>query len=427
MNELQNKKQNIFKRLLKSIGPGFVTGAADDDPSGIGTYSQTGVMFGFSQLWIALFTYPFMVAVQEMCGRIGMVTGRGLSGVIKKNYSKKLLYSAVFILLIANVINIGADLSAMASSAQLFVNLPYVFWLVVITMGTLLLEIFVPYPVYSKFLKILTLSLLSYVATAFIIKQDWAIIFWSTIVPNISFTKEYLLNMAAFLGTTISPYLFFWQADEEVEEEIVNHQITDIGVGVPKINDSDIKQMRIDTASGMFFSNTITFFIMVTVASTLGLSGIKSIDTAAQAASALKPLAGDFAFVLFAIGIIGVGLLAVPVLAGSAAYAISEAFDWKLGLGKKFGQAHGFYIVIALATIFGLAINFLSIGPITMLYYAAALNGVLAPPLMIFILMISNNKKILGERVNGKWTNILGWVITAIMSFVAIALIISLA
>ena len=419
------ERQSFLKKLLGALGPGFITGAADDDPSGIATYSQTGVLFGFSQLWVALFSYPFMTVIQEMCGRIGMVTGMGLAGVIRKEYSKKILALSVLLLLIANTINIGADLGAMASSVQLLLPIPFIVLLIGITIFTLFLEVLVPYPTYARYLKYLTLSLLAYVITAFVIKENWSVILHSTFVPHIVWSKAYLMNIAAFLGTTISPYLFFWQADEEVEEEIVHHQIRGMGKGIPKVRPADLQQMRIDTAAGMFFSQFITFFIIVTVASALGTTGI-TINTAADAASALRPLAGNFAFLLFTLGILGTGLLAVPTLAGSAAYALSETFNWSVGLSKKFKEAHGFYGIITLSMLVGLLVNFTPIGPITMLYYAAMLNGVLAPPLMILILRIANNKKILGARVNSPISNWLGWFVTIIMSAVAIGLLISL-
>lgn len=419
------KKISKFKKLLKIVGPGFISGAADDDPSGIATYSQTGAQFGYSQLWTALFSYPFMVAIQEMCGRIGLVTGNGLAGVIKKNYSKKILYFSVMLLLIANTINIGADLGAMASSAQLLLGIPFAVWLIIMTVVTLLLEIFVPYPTYAKFLKYLTFSLLAYVIVVFIVKQDWKAIAISTFLPNFSWNETYLLNIVAILGTTISPYLFFWQADEEVEEEIEHHKIEAIGVGKPKINKRDIKAMRLDTLVGMFFSNIVMFFIIATSASTLGVNGISNIETADQAAQALRPLAGDFAYLLFALGIIGTGLLAVPILAGSASYALSESFNWKAGLSKKFRDAHGFYGVITLATLVGLLVNFTPIKPFQMLYYTAILNGVCAPPLIIIILLIANNKKIMGKYTNNKLSNVLGIIIAVVMSLAALGLLYS--
>lgn len=411
-----------IKKLLRKLGPGFITGAADDDPSGIATYAQTGVQFGYTQLWAAPFSFPFMTVIQEMCGRVGMVTGKGLSGVIRQNYPKSILYIAVFLLLLANTINIGANLGAMASSAQLLLGIPFVFWLVGMTIFTLLLEVFVPYPTYAKFLKYLALSLFAYIITVFFVKQDWSSIFTSTIIPSFSWNKEYLLNIVAILGTTISPYLFFWQADEEVEDEIVHHKIRSMGKGIPKINRQDIREMRFDTVAGMFFSNVVMFFIIVTFASTLGGQGLASIETADQAAQALRPFAGDFAFLLFAAGIIGTGLLAVPILAGSASYAIAEAVGWKAGLYRRFTQAHGFYGIITLATLLGLLINFTPIKPFQMLYYTAVLNGICAPPLIILILLIANNKKIMGKHTNSLFSNILGITIAVIMAAAAIGL-----
>lgn len=423
MKTKTQKKESSFKRFLKSFGPGFITGASDDDPSGIATYSQTGAQFGYQQLWTALFSFPFMTVVQEMCGRIGLVTGKGLSGVMKKFYSKKVLYFSVFLLVIANTINIGADLGAMASSAQLILGIPFIFWLIFMTIVTLLLEVFVPYPTYAKVLKYLTFSLLSYVIVAFVIKQDWSKISYATFIPNISFDKNIVMNIVAILGTTISPYLFFWQADEEVEEEIERGEIKGIGIGKPKFTARDIKNMRMDTVIGMFFSNLVMYFIIVTCASTLFTNGITQIETADQAAQALRPFAGDFAYLLFTLGILGTGFLAVPVLAGSASYALSEAVNWNAGLSKKFNEAHGFYGVITLATLVGLLVNFTPIKPFQMLYYTAVFNGVCAPPLLIVILLIANNKKIMGKHVNGKFSNVMGILITIIMSIAAIALL----
>ena len=404
-----------IKKIFKKIGPGFITGASDDDPSGIATYSQTGAKFGYTQLWLIPFCYPFMVAIQEMCGRIGMVTGKGLSGVLRQHYPKWAVYIATSLLLIANIVNIGADLGAMAASAQMLLGLPYAFWIILMAGIILSLEIFVQYKVYSKILMYLTLTLFTYFITALIVKQDWGLILRDTIIPRFTLSKDYIFNMVAFFGTTITPYLFFWQADEEVEEEIVEHKIVAIGAGIPRVTRYDVKNMRYDTIFGMLFSQIMTFMIVVTTASTLFSNGITNINTASDAAQALRPLAGDFAYLLFALGIIGTGLLAVPVLSGSAAYAVSEAMGWKSGLGKKFKEVRGFYGVIIVSTLIGLLIDFIGIDPIKALYYAAAINGLLSPPLMIFILLIGNNKKIMGKYVNKRLSRILTWIIIGVM------------
>jgi NRAMP (natural resistance-associated macrophage protein)-like metal ion transporter len=417
---------NKIRGWLNILGPGFITGAADDDPSGIGTYSQTGAQFGYSQLWTMLFALPFMIAIQEMCGRIGMVTGRGLAGVIKRHYSRKVLAVAISLLLVANAVNIGADLGAMGASAQLLVGGSLAGWIIAMTFVTLLLEIFVSYHVYARVLKYFTLSLLAYVVTMFIVKQPWGRILYSTLVPRISFTKDYLLNIVAIIGTTISPYLFFWQANQEVEEAIDQKRLKSMERGKPRFSKRNLLRGQQDTAIGMTFSNVIAFFIIATTASTLGAHGMTSIETAAQAAEALRPLAGRFTSALFALGIIGTGLLAVPVLAGSASYAVAEAAGWRAGLYKTVDQAHGFYGVITLATLLGLLVNFTDIPPFKMLYYTAVLNGIAAPPLMVFILLIANNRAVMGKNCNGWLGNILGWTITVIMSLCSIALFASL-
>jgi NRAMP (natural resistance-associated macrophage protein)-like metal ion transporter len=425
------KRLGSVAKWLKVLGPGFITGAADDDPSGIGTYSQTGAQFGYGQLWTMLFVLPFMIAIQEMCGRIGIVTGQGLAGVIKQNYSRKILYACVGLLLVANAINIGADLGAMAASAGMLLGGPFAAWVIGMTFFTLVLEIFVSYHVYARYLKYLTLSLFAYVLTLFVVKQPWGEILYSTVVPQVSVSRDYLLNIVAIIGTTISPYLFFWQADQEVEEAIDKHRprATDskhVDTAKTRAAEQRMTRLRQDTATGMCFSNLVAFFIIATTASTLGAHGIRNIETAEQAAEALRPLAGNFAFVLFALGIVGTGLLAVPVLAGSASYAIAEAAGWKAGLYKKLDQAHGFYGVITLATLLGLLVNFTPIQPFKMLYYTAVLNGVAAPPLMVLILLIGNNKRIMGRHRNGRRGNILGWVITLAMGVAAIGLVVSL-
>lgn len=415
-----------LKKFFSLLGPGFVTGAADDDPSGIATYSQTGAMFGYSQLWTALFTFPFMAVVQEMCGRIGLITGKGLTGVIKKHYSSRILMGTVILLFLANIINIGADLGAMAESLTLFLPIPYTVLLMFVTVLSLSLQVIIPYHTYAKYLKYLTLTLFAYVITVFIVKQDWQNIAHNTFVPHIEYSKEYIMNIIAILGTTISPYLFFWQASQEVEEEVKDHRLRAMDIGIPTFSKRNLKDMRTDTITGMLFSNIVMFFIIATTASTLNLNGITEIETAAQAAEALRPLAGDVTFALFAVGIVGTGLLAVPVLAGSAAYALAEAFKWKTGLSKTAFQAPKFYLVIAVAMVVGFFINYTNIPPFKLLYYTAILNGVCAPPLLFLILKIANDKSVMRKHVNSFAINVAGYTITIVMAGAAILLVSSL-
>lgn len=416
----------FLKKLWSHVGPGFITGASDDDPSGIATYSQTGAQFGYSQLWTSFFTIPFMIAIQEICGRIGIVTGKGIAKITKKLYPRQVVVVIVMILLVANVVNIGADLGAMASAGELLLGIPFWEWLVGIVVINCLLIVFIPYKKYAQVLKYLTFFLLIYVFVTFAVNQDWSKILYSTIVPNFSFSRQYIMNIVAILGTTISPYLFFWQADEEVEEEVMEKKLATSMNGKPKFNVRDIRNMRLDTAFGMVFSNVITFFIIATTASTLHVNGITNIETATQAAEALRPIAGNLTFILFALGILGTGFLAVPVLGASASYAVSESFGWKTGLFRKFKQAPQFYLIIIGATILGAFVNFLPIKPFQLLYYTAILNGVAAPPLMILIMLVANNKKVMGENRNGLLTNIGGWGITIIMSIASIVLLVSL-
>lgn len=412
-----------IKKFLKILGPGFITGASDDDPSGIGTYSQTGAMFGLTQLWTALFTFPLMTVVQEMCGRIGLVTGHGLAGVMKRHYSKPILYVSVFLLVAANTINIGANLGAMAASAQLLIDIPFIILLLFMTALILILEIFVSYKTYVNILKYLAMSLLAYIGAAFVVKVDWVSVFKSTLIPHIEFSREYLMNIVAIFGTTISPYLFFWQANEEVEEQIAHHKLRRLGAGVPHVTPKDISHLRIDTVVGMFFSNVTMWFIIITTGTVLHANGITNIESAHQAAEALRPIAGDFAFVLFATGIIGTGLLSVPILSGAASYAVAESFNWRAGLYLKLRKAHGFYGVITIATIVGLLINFLGFNPIQTLYYTAVINGIVAPPLIVMIFLIANNKDIMRGRVNNRLQNVLAVITIVVMSASALALL----
>lgn len=416
-------KNKTVKKLLHIFGPGFITGAADDDPSGIATYAQAGVLFGYKQLWLAPFSFPFMATMQEMCGRIGLVTGKGLAGVMKLHHGRAVLYGAVGLLVLANTINIGADLGAMAASAQLIIPLPYPVLLISLTLLTVALEVFVPYKAYTQYLKYLAFSLFAYIGVAFMVDQDWSAIFWSTIIPHIVYSKEYSMNLVAVLGTTISPYLFFWQASQEVEEAVAHERISAIGNGTPQINGDDISAMQGDTLFGMFFSNLIMFFIMLTVASTLGRAGITSIETADQAAQALQPLAGQWAALLFALGIVGTGLLAVPILAGSVAYAVAEIAGWAEGLSLTYRQAPGFYGVIAAVTLLGLLVDISSVPPFVLLYYAAVLNGIITPLLVVLLLYIANNKKIMGRYTNSRLSNVLGIAVAIGMGVAVCALV----
>lgn len=412
-------KKLDFKRFFKKIGPGFITGAADDDPSGIGTYAQTGAVFGYRQLWLAFFSVPFMVAIQEMCGRIGLVTGKGLAGALRARYGRTLLSVAVLLLFLANVVNIGADLGAIASSVSLVFGGGVALWLWAAVFVVLILQIYIPYPTYARILKYLTFSLFSYVAVLFIVKADWGVILSSTFWPRFVLSKEFAMNVVAFLGTTISPYLFFWQSDEEVEEEVAKGKIRAMGKGIPKVTRQDLRDMRADTVLGMVFSNLVSFFIIATTAATLHAQGIFSIETADQAAAALEPIAGPFAYLLFALGIVGTGLLAIPVLAGSASYALSEAVGWSEGLGKTFSKARGFYTAIIVATFLGLLVNFSGVPPFKMLYYSAVLNGLCAPPLIFMIIALANDRKTMGSRTNSRNSNAWGIAIGMLMTIAA--------
>ncbi len=410
-----------IKKYLKSLGPGWVTGASDDDPSGIGTYSVAGARFGFSPLWTMLFSIPLMYGVQEMCARIAQVTGRGLAGVVRKHYSKRTLAFLVLLLLFANTINIAADISAMAAAMNLLVPAPILLWAILFTVITLAMEIFVSYATYSKYLKFLTFSLFVYVGVAFAVQIDWLSVLHHIVVPDIKFTKEYITLLVGILGTTISPYLFFWQSSSEVEEEVAMGRKT--LAQRQGATTEEIKTMRGDVLSGMIFSNIIAFFIILTAGAVLFPNGT-IINTAADAAQALGPIAGEFSSLLFALGIIGTGMLAIPVLAGSASYALSEAFGWKTGLYRKLRDAHGFYGVITIAVVLGLLINVIGVDPIAMLIFAAVLNGIIAPIVLVFILRIGNNKKIMGRWKNDRLSNFLGRLTVGIMGSVIALMVI---
>lgn len=409
---------------LKALGPGLITGASDDDPSGIGTYAQTGAQFGYAQLWTALFTFPLMAGIQEICARVALHTGTGLADLIRRNYPKPVLVFCVSLLFISNTVNIGADLGAMAASCQMLIGFPFFVWLIAITIISTLLEIFVEYKRYSKLLRFLTFSLLAYVLVVFASPQHWGQVLQRTFVPTVQLNKDYLLNIVAVLGTTISPYLFFWQANQEVEEMIEEGKVT--RAARKKVTKLELKWMRTDVISGMLFSNLIMWFIMATTASTLFPQGIVNIDSATKAAEALKPISGNFAYLVFTAGIVGTGLLAVPVLAGSAAYAIAETFSLREGLYLKLRQAPGFYGVIIFSTLIGFAINLTGINPIRALYYTAVLNGIVAPPLLIIIMLIGSNHIIMKDKVNNRLSNTLGWITTGAMTVAALALLLSI-
>lgn len=410
---------------LEKLGPGLISGAADDDPSGIATYSQTGAQYGTSLLWLAAWTLPLMGIIQEMCGRIALVTGRGLAANIKSIYSRKALYFCTILLFIANTLNIGADLGAIAKAIQLIIpRSSFIFLIVIVGLVGLLLQIYIPYKKYAKVLKWLVITLFSYIATGFIIHMDWHTLFVDGIIPHITFSKTQILLITAILGTTISPYLFFWETSQEVEEQIVEGKVT---VKERKgTTDKEVKQMRVDVWTGMFLSNLVMFFIIAVCANTLFAHGITNINTASDAALALRPFAGQFATTLFAIGIIGTGMLAIPVLAGSTAYAISESFGWKEGLYRKLSQAKAFYAIISISIAIGILLNFIGIDPIKALIYSAIGNGIVAPIILVFIVHISGSKRIMGRYKNSAWGNALGWLITILMSITALAAIYSL-
>ncbi|MDB5260100.1 MAG: putative family Mn2+/Fe2+ transporter [Candidatus Nomurabacteria bacterium] len=411
--------KNVLKRIKKAFGPGVITGIADDDPSGIATYAQTGAVFGLTQLWLALYCIPFMISVQEMCGRIGMVTGKGITTLIKSHYSKPVLFLAITLLSIANVVNIGADVGAMSQALAIISPLSFGVGIFIFTIFTIFTAIYIPYKIYVKCLKWFALSVLAYVFVAFMINHDWVLIFKALVIPNFHWEKEYLINIMAMLGTTISPYLFFWQANEEIEEEIETNKLEEFGKGTPKVTRNDLKQMRTDTVIGMAASNIITFFIIITSASLIS-STPGQVITATDLIRSLTPLAGGFSAYLFAIAIIGTGLLALPVLAGSAAYAWAEAIDEKVGLGKTFKEAKWFYVILALVMLIGALLNVFDVNPVAMLYYSAAINGILAAPLLFIIIHIANNKRIMRENTNSKLSNILNIFIAIVMGLIAL-------
>lgn len=409
--EAEEVLKNPWRRLYlywKSLGPGLITGASDDDPSGIATYSSVGAQFGLAMMWLALWLLPMMMAIQEACARIGIVTNKGLSGVLLKHYKKYIVSIIILLLVIANVVNIGADIGAMAASLGMLVKINFMIAAIGFSILIILLEIFVPYEKYAQILKWLSLVLFAYIITAFIIHPDWIAVAKSLAVPHIELSQVFIFGMIAFFGTTITPYLFFWQASEEVEEgKLEDCSAADLKK--PAKVKRRIVAMRNDVKSGMIFSNLVTMFIVLTTANVLFKNGITNVGTAQDAALALKPLAGNYAYLLFAAGIIGMGLMAVPILAGACAYAVTEVMGWKEGLNYKFQKAKAFYVIIALSVIVGMLLNFLGVNPITALYYAAWLNGVIALPLMIVIMIVGNDKRIMGHETHPSWVKFFGW------------------
>src|SRR3954470_17918505 len=417
------KEPSAFKRWLKSLGPGLITGAADDDPSGIGTYSVAGAALGFATLWTAIVTLPLMTVVQFICNKIGMVTGRGLAGVLRRHYPRKVLYPAVIGLLIANTINVGADIAAIAAGVNLIAPIPQKLLIVVLAVAIVGLQVWGHYRTIVTIFKWLTLSLFAYVVAAFIAKPDWAEVLRATFIPAVRLDHEYLTTLLAILGTTISPYLFFWQASQEVEEEVSQGKTT--VASRHGTTERELERAKLDTVTGMFFCNLVFYFVILACAATLHASGNTEITSAADAAQALRPVAGSAATYLFAVGIIGAGFLAVPVLSGSSAYATAEAFGWKYGLDTKPWEAKQFYAVIAVSTLVGVLIDFIGINPIRALFWTAVINGLLSPPLLVIIMLVANNRRVMGKRVNGRFTNIVGWAATAVMFAAAIGMLVT--
>lgn len=422
-NIVQHTNLKKAKAYWRSLGPGLTTGAADDDPSGIATYSQAGASYGFNFLWLATFTFPLMAIVQEMCARIGLVTGRGLAGNIRLHFPKWVLYITTSLLVVANTFNIGVDLGAMAKSVQLvfpetnFTSL--ILGFAIVSVG---LQIFVSYGKYARYLKYLALILISYILSAISVKLDAIDLLKHAVLPAINFSKDQIFLVTGILGTTISPYLFFWQTSQEVEEDILKGETT-VSLRQEAVSGREIKRMRIDVWSGMFLSNLVMFFIIAACAVTLFPNGITNIATAADAANALRPIAGDKAYLLFALGIIGTGMLAIPVLSGSASYAMAETFGWKTGLYRKLKEANSFYGLIIISTFVGVGLNFVGIDPIKGLIFSAVINGLVAPVILIQIVLLSSNKKLMGDRVNNRIITIIGIIITALMSIVGLATI----
>ncbi len=417
--ETARHSHNPFVRYFKLLGPGLVTGASDDDPSGITTYSVAGASLGYSMLWTALATFPLMAAVQLICARIGLVSGRGLAGAVRHHYPRPFLYAACLLLLVANVFNIAADLAGMAESARMLTGIPSLVWVPLFGVSVLVVTVYASYGTFARGLKWLTAVLFAYVVAAVLARPDWRQALLASVVPSLRRDAAYLATLVGVLGTTISPYLFFWQASQEVEEEKARGKRTAAqrrGASAHELRDA-----QLDVNTGMFFSNVAMYFIMLATAATLHRAGGREIETAREAAEALRPLAGEAAYLLFALGLIGTGLLAVPVLAGSASFAVAEVFGWKSGLDLPPRRGRRFYLVFASAIVGGMLLDVFETNPIRMLFLSAVLNGILAPPLLLLVMLVSNNRKIMGEHTNGPWLNALGWAATVLMALAAAA------
>jgi NRAMP (natural resistance-associated macrophage protein)-like metal ion transporter len=415
--------ENFVRRFFSKLGPGLISGAADDDPSGIATYSVTGAAFGYGPLWTALFSFPLMVAVQLMCARLGMVTGRGLAAVIRSRYPRWVLWGACSVLIVANVINIGADLGGMGDATQMVTGISAFWWTPAYAALIILLLCVTSYRQMAHVLKWLTLVLFAYVIAAFLARPDWSKVLHATLVPDIQWSGAYLSVLVGLLGTTISPYLFFWQAAEEVEEEVAMGRTTlEQRKGA---TDEELRDSRTDVMTGMLFSNFVMYFIILTTAATLHAHGVTNIETARQAAEALRPLAGDGAYWLFTLGLIGTGLLGVPVLAGSCAYAVAEAMAWRASLDSKPRIAPQFYSVLGIAMAVGLCLVYAGIPAVKMLFWSAVANGVLAPPLIVLIVLLTTDASVMGERVSPAWLRRLGWLAAIVMTAAALCMFVA--
>jgi NRAMP (natural resistance-associated macrophage protein)-like metal ion transporter len=414
------KSLKLAEEYWDTLGPGLTTGAADDDPSGIATYSQAGAQYGLQLIWFSLFTYPFMATVQEMCARIGIVSGQGLAANIRKHYPLSALYLVVALLFFANTLNIAADLGAMAAATRLLVpGISAPILIIFFSVVSLLLQIFTTYARYAKYLKYLTFALLSYVVVALTIDLNWGEVFYHTFVPSMTFSRDQLFLVCAVLGTTISPYLFFWQTSQEVEEDILRGETT-VALRRAQATPDAVKRMRTDVWSGMAFSNIITFFIFAACAGTLYIHGITTITTAAEAAAALRPF-GEFAFLLFALGIVGTGMLALPIFAGSTAYALAESLGWKYGLYRKLKQAYAFYGIIIVSMALGIVANFAHLDPIKALIYSAVANGIIAPVILFFVVRLSGDTRIMGAYANRPLARLIGWTTILLMALSGLA------